>query len=66
MQKKSKIFNNDFFELEQNFFIKPYKFDIIFLDPPFKYNKIYEIIDLILKMKILKKSELSYYIGIEK
>ena len=54
-RKKSKIFNNDFFELEQNFFIKPYKFDIIFRST-FKYNKIYEIIDSILKMKILKKS----------
>ena len=55
-RKKSKIFFNDFFELEQNFFFKPHKFDIIFLDPPFKYNKIYEITDLILKMKILKRS----------
>ena len=54
--KNSKIFRNDFFELEQNFFLKSYKFDIIFLDPPFKYTKIYEIIDLISKMKILKKS----------
>ena len=54
--KKSKILKNDFFELGQNFFLKSYKFDIIFLDPPFKYTKINEIINLISKMKILKKS----------
>ena len=31
------------------------KFDIIFLDPPFREKKINELLDSILKKKILKK-----------
>ncbi len=55
-EKLTKIIEKDcfnYFESNQNFFEK---FDIIFLDPPYKEKKINLIIDIIIEKKILNKN----------
>ncbi len=54
-ENKCEILKSDCFELYKNF---NQKVDIIFIDPPFKEKKINELIDMIIKMKILKKDSL--------
>ena len=55
MNSKSEIIKNDI--LENDFFKKlNQKFDIIFLDPPFKEKKISFIFSEIKKFNILKKN----------
>ncbi len=54
--KKSKIFENDcftFFSSEKKI---NYKFDIIFIDPPYKELKINELLEKVIEKKILKKN----------
>ena len=53
-ENKCEVLKSDCFELYKNF---NQKVDIIFIDPPFK-KKINELIDMIIKMKILKKDSI--------
>ena len=54
-ENKCKIIKNNCFNLTQNF---EENVDLIFIDPPFKEEKINEIIEMVLKMKIIKKDGL--------
>ena len=54
-ENKCEVLKSDCFELYKNF---NQKVDIIFIDPPFKEEKINELIDMIIKMKILKKDSI--------
>ena len=54
-QKNCNIFNQNCFDYLENNTNEKNKFDIIFLDPPFREKKINELLDNILKKKILKK-----------
>ena len=55
LKKYSKIFEKDAYDISQ---IKLNTFDLIFLDPPFKDNKINKLIEIIKKMKITTKASL--------
>ena len=57
LENKSKIFNNSAYNLEDSNF-KNVIFDLIFLDPPFKDNKINKLIEIIKRMKITSKKSL--------
>ena len=53
--ENSQIFKNDcfnFFKSDQNI---NHKFDVIFIDPPYKETKINEIIEKIIEKNLLKK-----------
>jgi len=57
-EKKTKVFNENafnFFNIEE---LKNGKLDLIFLDPPYKEEKINEILENIAKLKLLKESGL--------
>ncbi len=54
-EKNSKIFEKDIFD-ENSLKFLDLKFDIIFLDPPFKEQKLFELVEKIVKNKILKKN----------
>ena len=55
LKTKSKLFLDDVFKLVENQNFYESKFDLIFCDPPFKFEKIEKLIQLILKKKLLKK-----------
>jgi len=54
LSKKTEIFTHDILKIQSYDFIKK-KFDIIFLDPPYKETKVYNLIEKILKNNLLKK-----------
>ena len=56
MEKKTKTFFSDVFNLinKPNTFLP--KFDLIFFDPPFKNSNIQNLIELIFNQKLLKKN----------
>lgn len=56
IDKKCKVIEKDFLKEPENFKYLNEKFNIIFLDPPFKEKKIYELLDLIGKANILEKN----------
>ena len=55
LNKNSKIIQNDSYRISQSELITK-KFDLIFLDPPFKDNKINQLIEKIKKMKIASQN----------
>ena len=57
LQKKSNIFKKDAYHLNK-IKLENKQFDLIFLDPPFKDNKIYELIEEIKKSKFVNKKTL--------
>ena len=57
LNKYSKIIEKDTYNISQSQ-LNLKKFDLIFLDPPFKDNKINKIIEIIKKMKITSKESL--------
>jgi len=57
LNKYSKIIEKDIYKISQSK-LNLEKFDIIFLDPPFKDNKINQLIEIIKKMKITSKNSL--------
>ena len=57
LNKYSKIIEKDTYNISQ-FQLSLLKFDLIFLDPPFKDNKINQLIEIIKKMKITSKESL--------
>ena len=57
LNKYSKIIEKDTYNISQ-FQLNLLKFDLIFLDPPFKDNKINQLIEIIKKMKITSKNTL--------
>ena len=57
LNKHSKIIEKDTYNMSQSQ-LNLKKFDLIFLDPPFKDNKINQIIEIIKKMKITSKDTL--------
>ena len=57
LNKYSKIIEKDTYNISQSQ-LNLKKFDLIFLDPPFKDNKINQLIDKIKKMKITSKDSL--------
>ena len=56
IKKKTKIFFNDVFELIEKESFSKSKFDLIFCDPPFKYENIDELFKLIKSKNLLKKN----------
>ena len=57
LNKYSKIIEKDTYNISQSQ-LNLKKFDLIFLDPPFKDNKINQLIEIIKKMKITSKESL--------
>ena len=57
LNKHSKIIEKDTYNISQSQ-LNLLKFDLIFLDPPFKDNKINQLIEKIKKMKITSKDSL--------
>jgi len=57
LNKHSKIIEKDTYNISQSQ-LNLKKFDLIFLDPPFKDNKINQLIEKIKKMKITSKDSL--------
>ena len=57
LNKYSKIIEKDTYNISQ-FQLNLKKFDLIFLDPPFKDNKINQLIKIIKKIKITSKKSL--------
>ena len=57
LNKHSKIIEKDTYNISQSQ-LNLLKFDLIFLDPPFKDNKINQLIEKIKKMKITSKNTL--------
>ena len=57
LNKYSKIIEKDTYNISQSQ-LNLLKFDLIFLDPPFKDNKINQLIEKIKKMKITSKDSL--------
>ena len=49
-----KIFNNEIFSFLEKSKIFDNKFDIIFIDPPYKENKINQLIENIIEKKLLR------------
>ena len=56
MQEKTKVINKDFLTALEIIKLEEIKFDIIFLDPPYKTNYVIEAIDVILKNNLLTSS----------
>ena len=56
VEKKTKIFFNDVFNLMENQSIILSKFDLIFCDPPFNDSNIEKLIKLIFNKNLLKKN----------
>ena len=56
VEKKTKIFFNDVFELIEKQNISLSKFDLIFCDPPFEDSNVSKLIKLILNKELLKKN----------
>ena len=54
-EDNTQVFDSDIFKILKNKESFKEKFDIIFLDPPFKEKKIYEILDVIKNTNLLKK-----------
>lgn len=54
--KKSKIFEDDCFTFFNSGKKMNFKFDIIFIDPPYKELKINELLERLIEKKILKKN----------
>ena len=57
LNKYSKIIKKDTYNISQSQ-LNLKKFDLIFLDPPFKDNKINQLIEIIKKLKITSKDSL--------
>jgi 16S rRNA (guanine966-N2)-methyltransferase len=55
LKNVTKIITNDVFSVVKKNNFSESEFDLIFCDPPFQNSKIYELIDLIINKKILKK-----------
>tara|TARA_B100000989_G_scaffold287774_1_gene257737 strand:+ start:10798 stop:11358 length:561 start_codon:yes stop_codon:yes gene_type:complete len=53
IQNQCSIIKKDFFDLKTKNLIKPY--DFIFIDPPFGLKNMYELINIIIKRKLLTK-----------
>ena len=58
IHKQTKIINNDVFNVLNE--IADETYEIIFLDPPFDQNNFIQILELIYKFKIYKKSYCCY------
>ena len=56
VEKKTKIFFNDVFDLIEKQNINLSKFDLIFCDPPFEDSNVGKLIKLILNKQLLKKN----------
>ncbi len=54
--KKTKVYEEDFFEFFSSNKVFDFNFDIIFIDPPYKEKRINDIIEIILNKKILSKN----------
>ena len=54
----AQLFNNNVFNFIDSLNKKNVKYDIIFMDPPYKENKISELLDMIFKKKIFTKKSL--------
>ena len=55
VEKKTKIFFDDVFQLIEKKNIYKLKFDLIFCDPPFKFTNIKKLIELIFSSNLLNK-----------
>ena len=55
-ENKSKIINNDAFEIDSIKDIYEQKYEIIFLDPPYKEKKIANLLKRIINLRLLKKN----------
>ncbi len=55
-QKKTEILNKNIFEIENLKQLQKIKFDIIFLDPPYKEKKLINLLDQIISLELLKKN----------
>ena len=55
-EKKTRIFNEDVFNFFKNQKLKDEKMDLIFLDPPYKENKIVNLFSIIFDLNLLKKN----------
>ena len=53
IQNQCSIIKKDFYDLKTKDLMKPY--DFIFIDPPFKLKNTYELINIIIKRKLLRK-----------
>ncbi len=56
IEKKTKVYNQNAYNFYKQKEIYNEKFDLIFLDPPYKEENISDLIEHILKIKILKKN----------
>ncbi len=55
-ENKSKIINNDAFEIDSIKEIYEQKYEIIFLDPPYKEKNLVNLLKKIINLKLLKKN----------
>ena len=55
LDKNSNIISKDIFDLNSQDFIDK-KFEIIFLDPPYRENRLKELLEKLINFKILKKN----------
>jgi len=55
-EKKTKILENDIFDIKKIREIYKKKFEIIFLDPPFKEKKVSSLLDDIISLKLLSNN----------
>ena len=65
-QNSSEIVNDDCFNYLDKLNFDEAHFDLIFLDPPYKENRINTLIETVLNKKILKKKALLLFIDIKK
>lgn len=54
LEKKSNIISKDIFDLNKQDFINK-KFEVIFLDPPYREDRLKELLEKFINFKILKK-----------
>ena len=55
-EQKTKIIAKDIFNIKNINYLKNKKFEIIFLDPPYKENKLTSLLDDIITLKLLKNN----------
>ena len=61
MKKKTQIITEDIFNIKNINYFKNKKFEIIFLDPPYKEKKLTNLLNDIISLKLLKKKWSYYY-----
>jgi len=57
-EKKSKIIEEDIFKIKSLSYLRKEKFEVIFLDPPYKEKKLNNLLKDIIYLKLLKKNGL--------